>query len=97
MSLFGSIQMASNTLRAMQIGLQVVGQNVANANTPGYIREEVIFNPAATQKYGSLRLGMGVEVSAVVQKIDRFLESRLRGAMSERAGARKRRNKSGTS
>ena len=46
MSLFGSIQMGSSTLRAMQIGLQVVGNNIANADTPGYIREEAVFAPA---------------------------------------------------
>ena len=39
MSLFSSIQMAGNALQANDIGLQVVGQNISNANTPGYIRE----------------------------------------------------------
>ena len=84
-SLYGSIRMASNTLQANQIALQVVGQNIANANTPGYIREEVMLTPAPTQKYGGLILGMGVQVSAVVQKIDHFLEQRLRGAVSDQA------------
>jgi len=77
--------MAGNTLQANQIGLQVVGQNIANANTPGYIREEVIFSPAPTQRKGGLLLGMGVRVEAVVQKIDNFLEERLRGATSDEA------------
>ena len=86
MSLFGSIQLANNSLRANQIGLQVTGQNIANANTPGYIREEAVFTPAPTQRLGHLLLGLGVEVSAIVQKVDRFLEERLRGATSERAG-----------
>ncbi len=84
-SLYGSIRLASNTLRANQIALQVVGQNIANANTPGYIREDVILTPAPTQKYGGLVLGMGVQVSAVIQKIDHFLEQRLRGAVSDQA------------
>ena len=48
MSLFGSIRMAANTLRANQIALQVIGQNIANANTPGYIREEVVLAPNPT-------------------------------------------------
>src|SRR3972149_1911496 len=87
MSLFGSIQMASNALRANDIALQVVGQNIANANTPGYIREEVLLKPAATQKMGGLILGLGVEVEAVVQKVDKFLEERLRGAVSDQARA----------
>jgi flagellar hook-associated protein 1 len=85
MSIFSSIQTAGNTLRANEIGLQVVGQNIANANTPGYIREEVIFQPAPTQKYGGLLLGMGVLVEGVVEKLDNFLEQRLRGALSDQA------------
>jgi len=85
MSLFGSIKLASNTLRANQIALQVVGQNIANANTPGYIREDVILTPAPTQKHGGLLLGMGVQVQAVVQKLDHFLEQRLRSAVSDQA------------
>ncbi|NQT39266.1 MAG: flagellar hook-associated protein FlgK, partial [Planctomycetes bacterium] len=84
MSLFGSIQLAANTLRANDIALQVVGQNIANANTPGYIREEVVLSPAPTQRLGGLLLGLGVRVDAVVQKIDLFLEERLRGAVSDR-------------
>jgi len=87
MSLFGSLQLANNALRANQIGLQVVGQNIANANTPGYIREEVVFQPAPTQKQGDLLLGRGVQVTGIVQKIDVFLEERLRGATSERISA----------
>jgi len=87
MSLYGSIRLAANTLRADQIALQVVGQNIANANTPGYIREEVLLTPAAAQRKGKLLLGLGVNVEAVVQKIDHFLEERLRGAVSERMGA----------
>ena len=43
MSLLTTIQMAGNTLNAAQIGLQVVGQNVANVDTPGYAREVVNF------------------------------------------------------
>ena len=85
MSLYSSIRLAANTLQANQIGLQVVGQNIANANTPGYIREEVVLAPAPTQRIGKLLLGTGVDVQAVVQKIDTFLEERLRGSVSDRA------------
>jgi len=87
MSLYSSIRMAGNTLRANQIGLQVVGQNIANANTPGYIREEAALAPAPVQRVGKLLLGTGVDVEAVVQKIDNFLEERLRGSVSDRADA----------
>jgi flagellar hook-associated protein 1 FlgK len=83
MSLFAAIRIAGNTLQADQIAMQVIGQNIANTNTPGYIREEVVLAPAPTQRKGNLLLGMGVDVKAVVQKIDNFLEERLRGAVSD--------------
>jgi flagellar hook-associated protein 1 FlgK len=87
MSLFGSIQMAGNTLSAMQIGLHVVGNNIANANTPGFIRERVIYTPAPVMRLGDLTLGLGVEIAGIVQNIDRFIEERLRGAGGDRASA----------
>ena len=83
MSLFGSIQQANNSLRTAQIGLQVVGQNIANVNTPGYAREEVLQTPAPTQKMGGLLLGLGVQVEGIVQKVDRFLDQRVRAATSD--------------
>ena len=43
----------------------------------------VVLKPAATQKVGGILLGMGVEVEAVVQKVDKFLQERLRGAVSD--------------
>jgi flagellar hook-associated protein 1 FlgK len=87
MSLFGSIQMGGSTLQAMQIGLQVVGNNIANANTPGYVREEANFVPAPVQRLGSLVLGLGVKVDSITQKLDKFVQERLVGAKGDRAGA----------
>ena len=87
MSIFGSLQMAGNTLSAMQIGLHVVGNNIANANTPGYVRERAIFTPAPVQKIGDLTLGTGVEVAGIEQIIDKFVENRLRDAGSDLASA----------
>ena len=85
MSLFSSLQLANNALIANQIGIQVTGNNIANANTPGYLRQEVQLTPAATQRRGDLLLGLGVQVTAIVQKTDRFLEERLRGAGADLA------------
>src|SRR5262245_8076916 len=87
MSLFGAIQLGSNTLQAMQIGLQVVGNNIANANTPGYVRQEAVFGPAPVQRQGRLILGLGVEVDSIIQKIDKFVQERLIGAHGDRANA----------
>jgi len=83
MSLFGSLQLASNSMQAQQIGLQVVGQNMANANTPGYSREEVQLAPAPVQRIGHITLGLGVQVEAITQQVDNFLNERLRGVNSD--------------
>lgn len=92
MSLMSSLQIGSNALQANQIGLQVIGQNIANANTEGYIREELILSPAETQKIGKLTLGLGVNVDAVIQKIDNALEERLRNATSQQSAAKTKQN-----
>ena len=87
MSLFSSIQMAGNALQVNEIGLQVVGQNVSNANTSGYIRENVNLAPSPTQQYGGMSLGTGVKVVSITQEIDKYLEERLRTASGDAASA----------
>jgi len=84
MSLFSSLQLASNALQAQSIGLQVVGQNIANVNTPGYSRAEMNLAPAATQRVGRLLLGLGVDVQSIKQRIDEHLNERLRSATADR-------------
>ena len=83
MSLFGTIQNAGNALNAAQIGLQVTGNNIANANTPGYIRERLVLTPSPTQRYGNLLLGTGLKVQSIVQQVDQFLEEQSRSANSD--------------
>ncbi|HEX4414018.1 MAG TPA: flagellar hook-associated protein FlgK [Lacipirellulaceae bacterium] len=87
MSLFGSIQMAGNTLGAVQIGLQVTGNNISNANTPGYVREQANFVPAGIQQQGSLALGIGVKIDSITEQVDKFVQARLVGAQGDSANA----------
>jgi len=86
MSLFSSIQIASNSLQVQQIGLQVAGQNIANASTPGYSREQVVFAPGPTQQNGALLLGTGVQIRTIQQDVDQFLNERVRRAVSDQTG-----------
>jgi flagellar hook-associated protein 1 FlgK len=87
MSLFSTLNVAAGALQANQIGLQVIGQNIANDNTPGYSREVVNYVPAPTQQIGNLSLGTGVQVQGVVQVVDKYLEERLRGSNSDVANS----------
>ncbi|MFN7290712.1 MAG: flagellar basal body protein, partial [Pirellula sp.] len=83
MSLFSAIQGSANALRVHQLGLQVVGNNIANVNTPGYIRQELVLNPALGYRAGSLIIGQGVEAVGVQQKLDNFTLDRLRNTRSQ--------------
>src|SRR3954451_17366772 len=87
MSLFGTIQISSNSLNAASLGLQVTGNNIANANTPGYIRQRLVQTPAPASRQGGLLLGLGVQVDGVQQVIDKFLAERVRGAASDVANS----------
>lgn len=72
-------------LRVSQTGLGVVSQNIANANTPGYVRTEVVLAPRT-----ELGAGAGVEVTAIKRAADRFLAtaSYIAGAASGAANAK---------
>jgi flagellar hook-associated protein 1 FlgK len=83
MTLFSTIQLSANALQAAQLGLQVTSNNIANANTPGYIRQRLAQTPSVPQRYGNLVLGLGVDIDGVVQVVDRFLQERLRTAESD--------------
>ncbi len=73
-------------LRASQTGLGVVSQNIANANTPGFVRTEVTLSPLT-----HLGAGAGVQVASVQRAADRFLATAsyiaegARGAASARS------------
>src|SRR5262249_7837828 len=87
MTLLGTIQSSGNALSVASLGLQVVGNNIANANSPDYIRERLNQSPGPTQPLGGLLLGSGVEANGVTQIIDQFLQERLRNASSDVAGS----------
>jgi len=85
MSLFGAIQGSANALSVNQLGLQVVSNNIANAATPGYIRQELIQAPAGGVRIGGSILGQGVEVVGVQQKVDNFVLQQLRAVQGKLA------------
>jgi len=83
MSLFSSIQSAATALHVNQLGLQVVGNNIANVNTPGYIRQQLIQTPAIGYRLGELVIGQGVQAHSVQQVVDEMLMDRLRRTTSD--------------
>lgn len=91
MSLLSAINIGAQALDANQIGMRVVANNIANANTPGYIRQTLNLGTAVSQKVGNLNVGLGVRTLGVQQHVDLFVASRLRDAKSDlEAGTQQR-------
>ena len=67
-----------SALFAAQTGLATVGHNIANANTPGYSRQEVNFAARRPDilPYGAI--GRGVEIDGIRRIQDDFLVNNLR-------------------
>lgn len=83
-SAFGGLHTAMTSLYAQRRGLDVTGQNIANANTEGYTRQrvEMVATPGATKSAlwaKSTGLGAGVGVYDVQRLRDEQLEARGRG------------------
>ena len=87
MSLIGTIQQSAGALQAAQIGLQVVGNNIANANTSGYIRQQLQQASASAVRDGGLIKGLGVRTTGIVQHVDKALIERMYRAKSALDGA----------
>ncbi|MEX0702167.1 MAG: flagellar hook-associated protein FlgK [Planctomycetales bacterium] len=83
MGLNAALATAGRSLELATTGIQVVGQNIANANTPGYIREELQIAANLPYSQGTLIFGTGALALGIRQQIDTFLESRIHTANSE--------------
>lgn len=85
MSNFASLHTALTGLRGAQVGLDTASHNIANANTPGFTRQRVVFTsrPAYHSPVGPV--GTGVEVSDIARTRDLFLDARVRSASQEAA------------
>ena len=79
MSLSQALSIAMSGLRANQLALSLTSANVANSDTPGYIRKTV--NQIQTSS-GSI--GAGVSVTGVNRELDLYLQQQIR---TEQSGA----------
>ena len=87
MSLTAALATASRALEVFSTAVQVSSNNIANANTPGYIREELSLSTEDPFKHEGLIVGAGVKATAVRQAIDQFLETRIHATNSEQQAA----------
>ncbi len=64
-------------LLAAQTALDTIGHNVANANTPGYSRQNVLLSAGPTQRFGGRLVGTGVRADAIVSVRDLLVDKRI--------------------
>lgn len=75
MSLLSSLTTVTNALAAQNLGLDVVGQNLANINTPGYARRSLELQSVAPGTV--LEPGRGVEVAGIRAFRDAMVDARV--------------------
>jgi flagellar hook-associated protein 1 FlgK len=91
MSLNSALNIGRTALTASQIGLQVAGNNLANASTPGYSRQSAFFSPASSQFVSNgVSIGRGVMTDSVRRQVDTAIQSRLFNSLSTESGAFRR-------
>ena len=74
---------SSNALGAYQRALSTVSNNIANVNTEGYSRQDVVLKDTAPSKSANNFFGTGVALEAVKRQFDAFAESNLRNSTSD--------------
>jgi flagellar hook-associated protein 1 len=79
------LSVAQRALIANETALNVLGNNIANVNTPGYTRQRAVFTSSPPVAGASgLLLGTGARVSRVEQVADALLDRRLARAETDR-------------
>ena len=78
-----SLDIAITGLRSFQTALATTSNNIANANTPGYNRQQVEIRSTPPQGSGNGFIGTGARVINVERIESEFLTEQLRGASSE--------------
>lgn len=77
------LSIGKKSLLAHQYAVEVVGNNVSNANTEGYSRQAVRFEDGLYLNYRPGQLGTGADAVEVIRYFDEFIESQYNGKMSE--------------
>lgn len=83
MSLSSSLQVGVSGLTSSQNALNTTAHNLANVNTKGYTRQQVIMSDFAYQKWGvnhisTLQTGLGVDIETVRQVRNMFYDKSYR-------------------
>ena len=76
--LLNAINAGKQALEVNQKSIEVIGNNIANLNTEGYSRQEVVQEPYPSLNFGGFFIGQGVRISDVSRDHDVFVEQQIR-------------------
>ncbi len=79
MSVTGLFEIGKSALFASQTALSTISHNIANVNTPGYSRQDVILQVATPVPAAGGLLGRGVTVAGIKRNYDSFVQAQLLG------------------
>ncbi len=82
----GLVNNALTGLQAAQSALQVVGDNIANVNTPGYSQQSALQSTAIPTAIGGLYYGNGTQVDSVQRSYSSFLQGQVWTASASASG-----------
>ena len=86
----GLLNIGARALSANYVALQTIGNNISNANTPGYSRQSVsLANEGGTFTGGGF-IGRGVRVQTVSRNYDEFMNTEAGTAASQAAASQTR-------
>ena len=86
MSINGALQLGRTALASSQAALQVAGNNMANAATPGFHRRSIRMAPLTGESVGrNMKIGRGVQIVSIRRELDLGLQARFRDAMSSQS------------
>jgi flagellar hook-associated protein FlgK len=74
---------SSGAIGAYQRALSTVSNNIANVNTEGYSRQDVVLADSAPKKIANMYVGTGVMLDTIKRQYDAFAESNLRSSTSD--------------
>jgi flagellar hook-associated protein 1 len=91
---FTGYQTALSGLEAAQAAIDTTGENISNANTPGYTRQVVntgesgpLSIPALSEPGAGADLGTGVDVTSISRMRDQFLDVQYRAQNTQTSNA----------
>ncbi len=75
----GVMEVARNTLLAQRAAMQIVGHNIANVNTEGYVRQAVVMEPipGAVRGAYAATIGCGARIGAVKRLGNTFVTAQI--------------------